>query len=310
MIKIDLVTGFLGSGKTTFIKKYAKYLLDRGNKIGILENDYGAINIDLMLLGNLMGENCELEMVVGGSDLQTHRRRFRTKLIAMAMSGYDRIIIEPSGVFEPEEFFDILREEPLDRWCEIECVIAIVDASSLMTLSKNSDYILATQLAVAGSIILSKTDKIKAINIGSIADKLNLILNSTKCKRIITENELSKTLKDFNNNDFTTLQDNKFTLYDYEKRFLKRSDYSSLFLMNLGITIDVLKERAKELFSNPQIFGKIIRVKGFVKTDNSFYYINMTNDSIEINNISKGQEVVIVIGERLNESNIKNLLTL
>ena len=41
MVKIDLITGFLGSGKTTFIKKYAKYLIDQGLNIGILENDFG-----------------------------------------------------------------------------------------------------------------------------------------------------------------------------------------------------------------------------------------------------------------------------
>ena len=39
MVKIDLITGFLGSGKTTFIRKYAQYLMDAGNNIGILEND-------------------------------------------------------------------------------------------------------------------------------------------------------------------------------------------------------------------------------------------------------------------------------
>ena len=39
--KVDLVTGFLGAGKTTFIKKYARYLLDKGCKIGVLENDFG-----------------------------------------------------------------------------------------------------------------------------------------------------------------------------------------------------------------------------------------------------------------------------
>ena len=65
MIKIDLITGFLGSGKTTFIKKYASYLLKKGMNIGILENDFGAVNVDMMLLQDLMGDNCELEMVSG-----------------------------------------------------------------------------------------------------------------------------------------------------------------------------------------------------------------------------------------------------
>ena len=41
MVKVDLITGFLGSGKTTFIKKYARYLMEQGQNIGILENDFG-----------------------------------------------------------------------------------------------------------------------------------------------------------------------------------------------------------------------------------------------------------------------------
>ena len=47
MVTIDLITGFLGSGKTTFIKRYAKYLMDQGMNIGILENDFGAVNVDV-----------------------------------------------------------------------------------------------------------------------------------------------------------------------------------------------------------------------------------------------------------------------
>ena len=82
MVQVDLITGFLGSGKTTFIKKYARYLMEQGQNIGILENDFGAINVDMMLLRELEGENCELEMVAGGCDKDCYRRRFRTKLIA------------------------------------------------------------------------------------------------------------------------------------------------------------------------------------------------------------------------------------
>ena len=116
MIKVDLITGFLGSGKTTFLKKYAKHFIDKGQKIGILENDYGAVNVDMLLLNELRGDNCELEMVAGGCDADCHRRRFKTKLISMGMSGYDRVIIEPSGIFDVDEFFDSLRDEPLDGW--------------------------------------------------------------------------------------------------------------------------------------------------------------------------------------------------
>lgn len=159
MVKIDLITGFLGSGKTTFIKKYAQYLMSQGFHIGILENDYGAVNVDMMLLQDLMGEQCELEMISGGCDKETHIRRFRTKLISMGMCGYDRVIVEPSGIFDVDEFFDVLHEEPLDNWYEIGNVIAVVDAELENELSAEADYLLASEAANAGKILLSHADE-------------------------------------------------------------------------------------------------------------------------------------------------------
>ena len=57
MIKIDLITGFLGSGKTTFIRHYAGHFLEAGQRICILENDFGAINVDRVLLQDLSDES-------------------------------------------------------------------------------------------------------------------------------------------------------------------------------------------------------------------------------------------------------------
>ena len=155
MIKVDLITGFLGAGKTTFIKKYAKYLMDQGLTIGILENDYGAVNVDMMLLQELQGDQCDLAMVAGACDADCHRRRFKTKLIAMGMSGYDRVLIEPSGIFDVDEFYDVLYEEPLNRWYETGNVIAIVDGGLEDKLSEQSEFLLASQIAGAGTILLS-----------------------------------------------------------------------------------------------------------------------------------------------------------
>ena len=102
MIKADLVTGFLGSGKTTFIKEYAAFLVRKGHKVAIIVNDYGAINVDRLLLEEALGDMCHLEMVIGG-DVDCARRRLKTKLIAMAMSGYEHVIVEPSGIYHCAE---------------------------------------------------------------------------------------------------------------------------------------------------------------------------------------------------------------
>ena len=145
MTKVDLITGFLGSGKTTFLKKYAKKLMEKGEKICIIENDFGAINVDMVLLQELLGENCNIEMIVGGDGEVAHQRRLKTKLIAMGMLGYDRVIIEPSGVFDPDELFDILYESPIDMWYEMGSVICIYDAEHVADLSQESRYMLMSE---------------------------------------------------------------------------------------------------------------------------------------------------------------------
>ena len=91
------------------------------------------------------GPNCDLETISGGCDCDTHQRRMRTKLIAMAMRGFDRVVVEPSGIFDVDEFFDVLRDDPLDRWYHIGNVIAIVDAMLPETLSPQAEYLLASE---------------------------------------------------------------------------------------------------------------------------------------------------------------------
>ena len=305
MIKIDLVTGFLGSGKTTFIKKYAKHFLDKGLKIGILENDYGAINIDLMLLGDIMGDNCELEMIIGGGDLETHKRRFRTKLIAMAMSGYDRIIVEPSGIFEPEEFFDLLYEEPLDKWYEIGSVITIVDVSFAADISDASEYLLATQLACAGALIFSKKENYKFMDEEGTISYLNSLLERIKCNRRLKDADIIPSEGKFENCDFEMVSNSGYVLSDYEKKFYEIEEFNTVFIMNKRLNREELEEKAKRLFQNPDKYGDIIRIKGFTREDEGYSFINMTKNNTEISRIERGQDIFIVIGRHLAEVEIR-----
>ena len=183
MRKVDLITGFLGSGKTTFLKRYADYLVRSGGNIGIIENDHGAVNVDMLLLQELLGTNCDLEMVTGGCDLETHMRRLKTKLISFGMRGAGRVLVEPSGIFDVDEFFDVLREEPLDRWYEIGSVIAIVDAKLEDDLSEQSNYMLASQIANAGKVIISRSQDSTRDDLRHTVRHLNEVMEMFGCKR-------------------------------------------------------------------------------------------------------------------------------
>ena len=74
MVQVDLITGFLGAGKTTFLRKYVHWLNARGQRVCILENDFGAVNVDVMLLQDLLGDNCDIETSSGAVRLTTQQK--------------------------------------------------------------------------------------------------------------------------------------------------------------------------------------------------------------------------------------------
>lgn len=305
MVKIDLITGFLGSGKTTFIKKYAKYLIDQGLNIGILENDFGAVNVDMMLLQDIAGEKCALEMVAGGCDKDCHRRRFRTKLIAMGMCGYDRVLIEPSGIFDMDEFFDALHESPLDRWYEIGNVITVVDAMLEENLSEDAEFILASEVANAGIVLLSKAQEAAETDIERTKAHLNKAMESVHCDRQFEKEIFAKDWNKLSDADFKKIQSAGYVGADYEKKDIAEEDaFQSLYFMNLTMPVEKLEEKVKQIFNDKEC-GNIFRIKGFMQTkSDQWIELNATHQNITIQPIKEGQEIFIVIGEKLNKEKI------
>lgn len=308
MVKIDLITGFLGSGKTTFIKKYAKYLMDKGENIGILENDFGAVNVDMMLLQELEGDRCELEMVSGGCDVDCHRRRFKTKLIAMAMCGYDRVIVEPSGIYDVDEFFDTLHEEPLDKWYKIDNVITLVNASLESELSEASRYLLASQASVAGSIILTRLEEAGIDRAKDTVKRIKDALIECKCNRDIDDAVIYKETLNLTSEDFDKISTSGYNMSSYKKTWSQdESGFESIYFLNKTLTVKQFEDKTNMMMNNRE-YGNVFRVKGFLHSeDDTWIEVNATRKDMTITPIAKGQEVIIVIGEGLNKELIEKM---
>lgn len=304
MTKIDLVTGFLGSGKTTFIKKYVAWLLSQGERVGILENDYGAVNVDMLLLRELRNDNCELEMIAGGCDSDCYRRRFKTKLISMAMSGYTRVVMEPSGIFDITDFYDVLREEPLDNWYEIGNVFCIVDAKLDTNQSEEAEYVLKTQLTNSGCVILSRT---------GIASEVEI----SRTKEYIDQLGLGNIPiydRDWNswgNDDFVRINRAGFKISESPKKYdWDELPFDSIYYLESGLDIEAVKVKSSKLFEAGSEVGNVTRIKGFVpdKASNTWVEINATHKEMSITDIAVGQEVLIVIGEHLDKDKIDEVI--
>ena len=301
MKKIDLITGFLGAGKTTFIRRYAQYLMNKGVRVGILENDYGAVNVDVMLLQDLEGDGCGVEAVAGGCCADCHRRRFKTKLIALGMSDYDRVLIEPSGIFDVDEFFDSLCEPPLDSWYEIGSVIAVAEAD-LGELSGQSEYLLLSQVASAGRVVLSKTQNASPGQIQGTIDRLNAAAERFGCARRFGGDVIAKPWDELDDADFEDIMNSGYRAESFTKQ-LDTEGYQSVYFMERSFTEAELRDTVARICAE-EGGARVYRRKGFV-SDGGWKELNATRAETSVTPIKTGQEIIIVIGEELNEEAIK-----
>ena len=284
MVQVDLITGFLGAGKTTFLRKYAAYLVAQGHNVCILENDFGAVNVDAMLVQDLLGERCEIETISGGCDCDTHQRRMRTKLISMG-------------------------GEPLDRWYRLGNVIAIVDALVPGTLSAQADYILASEAANAGAVVFSRSQLADAAQREAAQEHLNRALAACKCSRTFRPGELlTKPWDEWGSEDFAAIDRCGCRQASCEKlHFDEHRAFGSAYFLELGLSRQQLEQNIPALFTDPAC-GHVLRAKGFVQDENGWVELNATADGLTANAIPKGQEVLIVIGEGLEKERIEERL--
>ncbi|MBR3628922.1 MAG: GTP-binding protein [Oscillospiraceae bacterium] len=305
MTKIDLITGLLGSGKTTFLRLYAQHLLDKGERIAILENDFGAVNVDMVMLQDLKGENCQLEMIAGGCDADCHRRRFKTQLISLGMQHVDRVIMEPSGIFDMDEFFDTLHESPLDRWFEIGSVLTVVDAQTEDELPPQMAYLFASEAACAGMLILSKWQNAAENAAERVLAHLNRALSDIRCDRQFTADQLL--VRDWaalTDADYAQLTNAGYRGSSYIKRYRPEDIQSGVhYFLHVRIPEEQIRPVIREILEDAGC-GRIYRLKGSLPVPGGWYKINAARGKIELDNVPDGQAVLIVIGDELDRAAI------
>ena len=236
-------------------------------------------------------------MIAGGCDRETHRRRFKTKLIAMGMCGYERVIVEPSGIFDVDEFFDALYEEPLDRWYEIGNVIAVVDGGLEEKLSDQAEYLLASEAASAGCVVLSRCDEVSEEQKRAVTEHLERAIKNVRCRRTFEGEILSKDWEKLTDQDYDRLLKCGYHSTAYEKKHFSEEKFTSLYFMNLPFTAEELADRAEKIMAEPEC-GSVFRIKGFGKNrERQWMEVNAARGKAILRPISEGQEVLIVIGE-------------
>lgn len=157
MTKIDVFSGFLGAGKTTLIKKLLKEALD-GSKTVLIENEFGEIGIDG---GFLKESGIEIKEMNSGCICCSLVGDFGTSLKEVIETyAPERILIEPSGVGKLSDVLKAVDNVAADLDVKVNSAVAVVDASKAKMYIKNFGEFFINQIEYAGTIILSRTDKV------------------------------------------------------------------------------------------------------------------------------------------------------
>ena len=156
MSKVDIISGFLGAGKTTFIKKLIKEVY-QDEQIVLIENEFGEIGIDGTFMNN---SGIEVTEINSGCICCSLVGDFEASLKEVLETYHpDRIIIEPSGVGKLSDVIKAVNNVSSDKLV-LDNYITVIDAKKCRLYTKNFGEFFNNQIEYASLIILSRTQDI------------------------------------------------------------------------------------------------------------------------------------------------------
>lgn len=327
MVKVDIISGFLGAGKTTLIKNLFKSSM-KNEKVVLIENEFGEIGVD----GTFLKESgVEIKEINSGCICCSLVGDFSSSMKEVVEKfNPDRIIIEPSGV---GRLSDIIKAvEKVEEELKINIVATVVDGGKCKMYHKNFGEFYNDQIAQAKTVIVSKTEKLSE---SKINDALEIIRELNPDVTVITtpvsELDPEKVLD--------TLQSDKSGYDELLKSLLEEAEHEHhhhhhdddddedehehCHHHHADEVFTSWGEETAKAYSKAELdailktladenagLGVILRAKGFVKAkdDEKWYYFDLVAGDYEIR---PGAPDVIgrvcVIGSKIDEKKISEL---
>ncbi len=353
MIKIDIISGFLGAGKTTLIKRLLNTKL-KDEKVVLIENEYGEIGIDGSFLKDTKIDITELNQGCICCSLQGDFEKALKELVAKYNP--DRIIIEPSGVGKLSDIVKAVTDSNISD-SKINALVCMCDVTKAKMYLKNFGEFYIDQIKHAKTIILSRTD---IASEKKVEDALNIIRDLNSEALIVTTsiNDLSddkliesyeakndefekKLLEEVKNkvshhhhhhHDHDEDDHDEHEEHDHEHEHdheehhhhhhcsdpncschhegdLDADDVFTSYGFETVKTFE--KEKLNEVLdtlANSNRFGIVLRSKGIVKSNETWYEFDLVPGEFEIRETSAiPTGKICVIGSNLKEEDIKNL---
>lgn len=299
--KVNLITGFLGAGKTTFIQKYLRCCPETERTV-VIENEFGRAGMDASILER---QDIAVKQLAGGCICCGQKVNFHDLLLSLTEK-YDRILIEPSGIYTLEDFYDIMETPAIQQSCVVDSILMIVDPLQLTNLDAESEKVVYSQLSGAGHIVVSKTG-IENINSQDTIKRLQEILGRHGNRERKVEEYI--TFEPWDTLDFGKLMHcgyyrNRISLPKQDHSYL----FSSITIAPVLKNMNDLEELLKRALQGK--WGEIVRMKGYLSLQNGeTYQINCTpHDRLVLKVDDAADKRINLIGRSIDRNAIKIFL--
>lgn len=295
MVKIDIISGFLGAGKTTFANKLLKHYLSQGKRPAYIVNEFGTTGLDADII---KGDGFEAVEIEGGCVCCTLKDEVSVS-IKNVIERFQptNLVFEPSGIFVFDNFYDILKDDDLVGIFEVQHVFTIVDSVNYKSSKNIYGSFIYNQIKNAEIIILSKLERSRGTVDELVADIRNINSHSVLVSKIWGE---------WTEDEFSSLLAGTYSRFEHNDHL-----HSHLKTFSADIDTEFSQLKLDNLVSNVKqnIFGDVYRVKGIIPTSTGNVLLNAALDDVKVEGFKgMGNHRITFIGEQIHSEKVLDFL--
>ncbi|MBU5311835.1 GTP-binding protein [Tissierella carlieri] len=309
-IKIDIISGFLGAGKTTLIKEMISQKL-YNEKVVIIENEFGEVGID----GELIRESgLEIKEINSGCICCSLTQDFEKSIEEIIEKiNPERIIIEPSGVGKLSEIIKACKSERLEDLIQVNMLITVVDVERFYLYISNFGEFFEDQIKNAKTILLSRTNNTGKEEIELVTSQIQKInsrgnIVSTPWQELKLNTIISLAEK----NTISPINKKVKNIRVVKEKVKKSNSHKVFQSWGLETSRIFTKNKIEDIvrkFDISKEYGNILRAKGIVEIqDNRWIQFNYVPGDIQITEVSPNYNgKVSIIGTGLNKNKLNKI---
>lgn len=315
-IKIDIISGFLGAGKTTLIKKLISEELFK-EKIALIENEFGEIGIDGSILKNT---KVDVKEINAGCICCNITGDF-IKALQEVIEKYkpERIIIEPSGVAKLSEIIKICSDKELSKLAQINMIITVADILKYELYLANFGEFYRNQLLSANTIVLSRTQKASLERLVEVKDKISCLNDKAFVVSTPWENISARRIIEISENRERNNLEREINLikrpaaagFRVERGRSSNEAFESLGFETVRRFSSNLLKNMLDRINKEAVYGEVLRVKGIVQLDKGeWIQFDYVPDEFETRKFTPDYSGrICIIGVNLNKNLLRQLFS-